>query len=111
MSMILVHANGRPFGVFIARTPQDARDALANDAGYESEADMVEQLGQPSEMKTLDIDDIPGNAEQVWGGWIWTRRSGREYPWSRGRTREACERKVLEVVHRIGIDAALNEEE
>lgn len=45
MSNFQVSANGQVFGVYEGQTEQDARDACAIDAGYKSEADMVNQVG------------------------------------------------------------------
>lgn len=49
-----VSANGSTFGVYEADSEQGARDACAVDAGYKSEADMVERLGQPSELVAVE---------------------------------------------------------
>ena len=46
-----VSANGTIFGVYEAETEQDARDQCARDAGYRSEADMVQRLGAQSELE------------------------------------------------------------
>lgn len=45
-----VEANGHVFGIYEADTAQAARDLCAVDAGYKSEADMVDQLEQASEL-------------------------------------------------------------
>ena len=45
-----VEANGTIFGVYVADDEQAARDACAVDAGYRDEADMVDQLNQPSDL-------------------------------------------------------------
>ncbi len=45
-----VSANGTIFGTYEAETEQQARDLCAQDAGYASEADMVERLGQESDL-------------------------------------------------------------
>lgn len=50
MTKFNVYANDCEFGMIEAATQQEARDAAAQMAGYESEADMVERLGQPSEI-------------------------------------------------------------
>lgn len=49
-----VSANGTIFGVYAADDAQGARDACAVDAGYKSEADMVAQLDQPSELVAVE---------------------------------------------------------
>lgn len=55
-----VSANGVVFGVYAAETAQAARDALAVDAGYESEAQMAETLGAPSELTAVRVaQDAP----------------------------------------------------
>ena len=46
----LVSANCAEFGIYEAESEQGARDLCAQDAGYRDEADMVEQLDQPSEL-------------------------------------------------------------
>jgi hypothetical protein len=50
-----VTANSIVCGVFIAETAQEARDQAAQDAGYKSEADMVAQLEQPSELVAVEV--------------------------------------------------------
>jgi hypothetical protein len=50
-----VEANGATFGVYEANDAQSARDACAIDAGYASEADMVAQLGQDSDLVATAI--------------------------------------------------------
>lgn len=50
MTQYQVSANGTIFGTYEAETEQQARDLCAQDAGYASEADMVERLGQGSDL-------------------------------------------------------------
>ena len=50
MNTYQVSANGTIFGEYEAATAQSARDLCAQDAGYKSEADMIDQLEQPSEL-------------------------------------------------------------
>lgn len=50
MTKYIVAANGTQFGTYEADSEQGARDLCAQDAGYKSEADMAEQLGQASEL-------------------------------------------------------------
>lgn len=50
MAQYIVHANGTVFGTYEAGSDQAARDLCAQDAGYKSEAEMVERLEQPSEL-------------------------------------------------------------
>jgi len=50
MTKYIVAANDLEFGTYEADTEQEARDLCAQDAGYKSEADMEDQLGQPSEL-------------------------------------------------------------
>jgi hypothetical protein len=50
-----VSANGTLFGTYEASTEQEARDLCAQDAGYKSEADMVAQLEQPSELVAVEV--------------------------------------------------------
>jgi hypothetical protein len=51
-----VSANGSTFGTYPAASEQEARDLCAQDAGYLDEADMVERLGQQSEMIAVPAD-------------------------------------------------------
>jgi len=55
MAKFQVSANGQVFGFYESETAQDARNACAVDAGYKSEADMVAQLEQPSELEASEI--------------------------------------------------------
>ena len=50
MATYSVYANECDFGLIEADSAQAARDTAARMAGYESEADMVEQLGSASEI-------------------------------------------------------------
>ena len=50
MKTFLVSANGHVFGSYQADSANQARDLCAVDAGYESEAEMVARLAQPSEL-------------------------------------------------------------
>lgn len=61
MTKFQVQANGTVFGVYEADDQQQARDLCAQDAGYDSEADMVEQLGRPSELVAI--------AGEEWEAW------------------------------------------
>lgn len=47
--------SGLSLGVYEAESEQEARDACARDAGYKSEAEMVERLGQPSQLKAVEV--------------------------------------------------------
>jgi hypothetical protein len=104
--------NGRSFGIYLAADAQAARDACAIDAGYRSEAEMVEQIDQPSELVARDVTNvllaIPGHARQVYHGWIWVTPGEVEHSWARGVDREACEHAVLLAVERLGVDNALD---
>jgi hypothetical protein len=104
--------SGGSFGIYPAADAQAARDACAQGAGYDSEADMIAQIDQPSELVARDVTDIlltiPGHARQVSYGWIWCRHGGHENPWSRGATREDCEHAVLLAVERMGVNDALD---
>lgn len=57
-------------------------------------------------MKLNSISDVPGYASNVWGGFVWIDNEGQEQRWSKRASREECESVVLEVVNRLGIDAA-----
>jgi hypothetical protein len=58
-----ISANGMICGVFTADSEQAARDLAAQDAGYKSEADMVDQLEQPSELVAVDLAAKFGTVE------------------------------------------------
>ena len=51
-----VSANGQAFGIYEADSEQAARDLCAQDAGYESEADMEEKLEQESDLQANQCD-------------------------------------------------------
>ena len=60
MATYRVEANGTVMGSYTAESEQEARDLCAQDAGYESEADMELQLGAPSELVAeakIEADD------------------------------------------------------
>jgi hypothetical protein len=57
MPAFIVTANVITCGVFVADTEAAARDVAAQDAGYRSEADMVAQLEQPSELVATPIGE------------------------------------------------------
>lgn len=56
-----VSANGVTFGVYAAATEQEARDACAKDAGYDSESDMVKRLERPSELIATLVPNAAGD--------------------------------------------------
>lgn len=51
-----VSANGQVFGIYEADSDQEARDLCAQDAGYESEADMGAKLEQESELLASQVE-------------------------------------------------------
>jgi hypothetical protein len=53
MTQYQVRANGHVFGIYEANSEQEARDLCAQDAGYESEANMEDHLNQPSELAAV----------------------------------------------------------
>lgn len=55
MTKYIVEANGHEFGTYEASSEQEARDLCAQDAGYQSEADMVRRLDQPSDLVATAI--------------------------------------------------------
>ena len=57
-----VTANSITCGVFDASTEQEARDLVAQFAGYKSEADMVARLEQPSELIATEVE--------AWTAWV-----------------------------------------
>ena len=52
-----VSANGTIFGQYEASNEEEAKNMCAIDAGYKSEADMVNQLEQPSEFTAEVFND------------------------------------------------------
>ena len=62
MTKFNVYANEFEFGMIEAATQQEARDAAAQMAGYESEAEMEERLGQPSEIVAEEAPTRPNAA-------------------------------------------------
>lgn len=69
MTKYIVSANGTEFGTYDANSEQEARDLCAQDAGYKSEADMIERLGRASELQAalvnfeyIGADDFTGIA-------------------------------------------------
>ena len=61
-------------------------------------------------MNTIDLDDVPGYASQVWAGWVWMTGSD-EHAWSKRPTREQCEQVVRDAVERLGVEGALGVDE
>lgn len=53
------------------------------------------------------IEDVPGYAQNVWGGFVWSV-DGEEQRWSKRATQEECERVVLETVNRLGVEEAFS---
>lgn len=49
---------GIVFGLFPGATEQEARDACARDAGYESEADAEARTGQPCDFRVAEVATI-----------------------------------------------------
>lgn len=58
-------------------------------------------------MQTMKLDDVPGYAAQVYGGWVWMTGT-TEHRWTKAATREACEAATLEGCKRLGIKSALD---
>ena len=56
MTTYEVSANGTVFGTYEADSKQAARDLCAQDAGYQSEADMESQLEQESELVAVEVE-------------------------------------------------------
>ncbi len=50
MNKYEVSANGHSFGIYDAHIEDEARDLCAQEAGYESEFEMVNRIDQPSEL-------------------------------------------------------------
>lgn len=60
---------------------------------------------------SLDIEQIPGHAQPIWGGYVWMTEGGVEHRWSKRPTRVQCEAIVREVCERDGIAQALELDE
>ena len=56
--------------------------------------------------KINTIDDVPGYASNVWGGFVWIDGDGNEQRWSKRASREECEATVLSTVERLGVEEA-----
>lgn len=56
MTTYEVSANSTIFGTYEADSEQAARDLCAQDAGYESEADMERRLEQESELVAVEVE-------------------------------------------------------
>jgi len=68
MSKFTVSEKGQELGVYEGETAQDARDACAVAAGYESESDMESKLESASEFevdRVLSAEDYAGS-ENLW---------------------------------------------
>ena len=59
-----------------------------------------------NKMNDLTLENIPGYASNVWGGFVWIDENGNEQRWSKRATQEECEAVVLETCARLGIEAA-----
>ena len=69
MNKYEVSENDVTFGVYEAETAADARDLCAQDAGYESEFDMSMELGKPSALVAVEVEEwiawVDENREEV----------------------------------------------
>lgn len=81
-------------------------DHIGGDYGHESEETQADYEQQISDR----VLAYPGCAIQVYGGWVWSLGFGDEQRWSKRPTRHECERVVYEVVERLGIEEAFEEE-
>lgn len=61
---------------------------------------------QEKNVKTTTLDQIPGYASNVWGGYVWIDGNGNEQRWSKRATQSDCESVVLETCNRIGTESA-----
>lgn len=61
-----------------------------------------------STSQVTTVDEIPGYASAVWGGYVWMTDGGVEHRWSKRETQEECEAVVLEACQRLGVEAALS---
>lgn len=61
-----------------------------------------------SNSQVTNIDEVPGYAYAVWGGYVWMTDGGVEHRWSKRATREECEAVVLEACQRLGVEEALS---
>ena len=51
----------------------------------------------------LSIEDVPGYAAIVWGGYLWINSAGNEQFWTKRPTKEQCESVTLEACQRLGL--------
>ena len=56
MRQYKIYANGFDMGVFSAESEDAALEAYAQEAGYDSLADMEEQLGSKSEYEVVEVE-------------------------------------------------------
>ena len=56
MRQYKIYANGFDMGVFSAESEDAALEAYAQEAGYETVADMEEQLGSKSEYEVVEVE-------------------------------------------------------
>jgi hypothetical protein len=62
MAKYEVSANDAVFGIYVAENEQHARDICARDAGYDSEAEMIDSLERPSELRATEVEE--------WSAWV-----------------------------------------
>ena len=55
MNSYEISANGTIFGIYEGETEQEARDACARDAGYQSEEEMSARLEAPSDLEATQV--------------------------------------------------------
>lgn len=56
----------------------------------------------------ITLEDVPGYASAVWGGFVWIDGDGEEQRWSKRASQGECEAVVLEVCNRLGIEEAFS---
>ena len=84
------------------------------DAAWMEEADhivsdLIEDALEVAKVESVRdaLEEVPGRAREVWGGWIWVVGSN-EQRWSKRPTRAECEQVVAEVVERLGVEDAFD---
>lgn len=64
MKQFKVFANGYKMGIFEAEDEDAALEAYAQEAGYQSVADMDEQLGSDAEYDVVEVNDASDKKQQ-----------------------------------------------
>lgn len=77
----------------------------------DADATTISGVAEIVEREFVPLDKIPGDARQVYGGWIWVTPGEIEHGWTKRRTADGCEAAVLEACDRLGVNVALEIDE